>query len=164
MKKTIPLLLVSVAFGCSSVKSDLSFQKGKDCFWNGRYEEALVHLNKAVNLDPSSSRSHQQLAITYERLGNLTQAWEHARKAFSLNSQSPAAFDIFSNIFKTVFKHHHLNGPRKPNAKLLIETLGVADKYLHNDKGDLKALYYGPICLHIEDGKLSSTEWLNPIR
>src|SRR5690349_13437881 len=133
MKKILLFACTIGAFGCSSVKSDMSFQKGKDCFWNGRYEEAIVHLNKAIHLDPSSSRSHQQLAITYERLGKIPEAWEHAHKAFLLSSQSSPAYTLFANVFKTVCKFYHLDGPRKPDAKTIIETLGVADKYLHNE-------------------------------
>lgn len=146
--------------GCSSIKSDLSYQKGKDCFWNGQYHEALAHLHRAIELDPHSASGHRQLALTYERMNNLPLAWEHARIAYSIDKFSQINLDVLARIFRSVAKKNHFDEPRKPEAAIVVDVLGTADKYLHSDRGDLKALYYGPICLHIEQGRLSSTEWL----
>ncbi|MBS3904399.1 MAG: tetratricopeptide repeat protein [Simkania sp.] len=164
MKTYIFLAITALSFGCSSVKSDFSYQKGKDSFWNGHYDEAITHLKKAAELDPTSARTHQQLALTYERMGKLPEAWEHARIAYSLGAHSQSSFDIFTRIFRSLSAQHKFEGVRKPTAIDIVKTLGVADKYLHNDHGDLKALYYGPVCLHIDQGTLTSTEWVNAAR
>lgn len=161
MKYYTLLSLAILCTSCSSIKSDLSFHKGKQCFWNGEYDEALTHLNSAIELNPTSSPSHRQLALTYERLKNLPLAWEHVRIAYSIDKKAQINLDVFSRIFRALAKQHRFDAPRKPDAGTIVEALGVADKYLHNDQGELKALYYGPICLHIEHGKLSSTEWLS---
>ncbi len=159
MKKTVYLALATLAFGCSSVKSDFSYQRGKDRFWQGQYNEAIVELHQAIELDPSSSRNHQLLAVTYERLGKLPKAWEHARRAYALDRRSKPAYDIFSTVFKELAEQLGIE-KRRPSAKSITDTLGTADKYLHDEKGELRALYYGPICLHIEDEVVVSTEWL----
>lgn len=164
MKKYLVLIAVTLGFGCSAVKSDISYQKGKDCFWSGQYDEALSHLNKASELEPTSARIQQQLAMTYDRIGKVGDAWEHARKAYSLDPQSQASFEVFAKVFRTLAAQNKFESHRKPDAANVIEMLGIADKYLHNEQGDLKALYYGPVCLHIDQGKLSSTEWISNLR
>ena len=156
-------ILTIIGCGCGSVKSDYSYQKGKDAFWNGNYEEAIVNLNEAIEFDPTCARNHEQLALTYEKIGNLPQAWEHARKAYSLDRRAASSRELFMKIYAQLSKQNKFE-TRKPQAKDLIEMLGLADTYLHDDKGNLKALYYGPLCLHIDDGKLKSYEWLNPSR
>jgi tetratricopeptide (TPR) repeat protein len=159
MKKLLFPILAILGCGCGSVKSDYSYQKGKEAFWNGSYDEAIVNLNQAIEYDPTCSRNHQQLALTYEKIGDISQAWEHARTAYSLDRHSQNAKDIFVRVYSELSKQNRFDA-RKPSAKSLIDILGVADTYLHDDKGNLKALYYGPLCLNIADGKLKSYEWL----
>lgn len=160
MKKSLfPLFLAAIACGCGSVKSDYSYQKGQEAFWNGSYEEAITYFNDAVESSPASARNHEQLAVTYEKTGNFMKAWEHARTAYSLDGHSQNVRNFIMKIYSEYAKTSHFE-KKHPEAKTIIETLGIADTYLHDDKGNLKALYYGPLCLHIADGKLKSSEWL----
>jgi tetratricopeptide (TPR) repeat protein len=159
MKKSILPILMLLSCGCGAVRSDYSYQKGKEAFWNGAYEEAIANLNRAIQHDPTSSRNYQQLALTYEKLGDLHRAWEHARSAYALARTSDQSRHLFVHIYSELSKQNHFDLGR-PSAQAVVEMLGVADTYLHDDKGDLKALYYGPLCLHIVDGKLGSSEWL----
>jgi tetratricopeptide (TPR) repeat protein len=160
--KTILLctLLTAVLLlqGCSSVKSDISYRKGTEKLWNGEAEQAVAYLNEAIKLDPKSARNHYHLAIAYQRLGHITQAWEHIRHAYLLDSKSQPQMQVFTRVYEQLAQQHRLEKSH-PSASSVVDILGVGDKYLHDEQGELQAIYYGPLCLHFEHGHLASSEW-----
>ncbi len=144
--------------GCSSVKSDISFRKGADKLWNGEPSQAIVYLQQAAELDPKAARNHYHLALAYQRLGQIAEAWEHIRHAYSLDAKSETQLRVFTHIYDELAKEHQFERSH-PTHSTVVDLLGVGDKYLHDDDGELRAIYYGPLCLHFADGKLASSEW-----
>ena len=58
-------------------------------------DSALTHFNAALKLSPADPRLHQNMAITYELQGDLSQADPHWNRFFDLFSgQGPAPSDI----------------------------------------------------------------------
>jgi tetratricopeptide (TPR) repeat protein len=61
----------------------------------GRVEEAIVHYNKALELDPNYSEAHYNLANALLRLGRTDEAVAHYEKALELNpNNTPAHYNL----------------------------------------------------------------------
>ena len=161
--KTIGTLFAAALLlqGCASVKSDISYTKGMDKLYEGDIDQAIVHLRQAVELDPTVARNHHQLALAYQRLGDLPKAWQEARHAYAIDSRSPTHLQVFTRLYNQI-SEKHLIERKHPSAAEVIDYLGVADKYIHDENGDLKAVYYGPLCLRFDQGRLSTSEWYTP--
>lgn len=160
--KTISLvtLLTATVFlpSCASVKSDISYRKGTDKLWEGEVDQAIAYLREAVEFDPTVARNHYHLAVAYQRQGNMTMAWEHIRHAYALDTNSQAQLQVFTRIYNELSDKNRLEKGR-PNAARVVEVLGVGDKYLHDEQGELQAIYYGPLCLRFDNGRLATSEW-----
>ncbi len=161
--KTICALLAATLLlqSCASVKSDISYSKGMDKLGDGDVNQAITYLRQAVELDPTIPRNHYQLALAYQRLGDMSKAWQQIRNAYALDTTSPKQLQVFTRLYAQLAEQHRLEKTH-PNAAEVIEVLGVADKYLHNENGELKAVYYGPLCLRFDEGHLAASEWYSP--
>jgi tetratricopeptide (TPR) repeat protein len=62
-------------------------QTAKRTYAAGDQQNAIKHLNDALNLDPDFAEAHSDLAVIYARQGRLDQALEHAQAGFRLNPQ-----------------------------------------------------------------------------
>lgn len=144
--------------GCASVKSDISYRKGTDKLWEGDIDQAIVFLQEAIELDPTVARNHYHMALAYQKLGNTRQAWTHIRHAYVLDTTSHQQLQVFMRVYQQLSEQHHLER-KHPSAAEVVELLGVGDKYLHDERGDLKAIYYGPLCLRFDQGNLAASDW-----
>lgn len=143
---------------CASVKSDISYRKGTDKLWEGDVDQAIAYLREAVEFDPTAARNHYHLAMAYQRKGDIPRAWEQIRHAYALDTESTAQLQVFTRLYNQLSDQHRLEKGHPVPAKV-VEVLGVGDKYLHDEQGQLQAIYYGPLCLRFEQGRLSASEW-----
>lgn len=143
---------------CASVKSDISYHKGTEKLWEGDIENAIAYLQDAIELNPTVARNHYHLAIAYQRLNDINQAWKHIRNAYLLDTKSNAQLQVFTRIYNQLSDQHQLTKKRLDAAEV-VNILGVGDKYLHDDNGVLQAIYYGPVCLRFEHNHLTGSEW-----
>ncbi len=70
-------LLVFTATGCNVLKSRDQLTKGVQAFKNARYEEAEVHFQNAIALDPKSEDAKLYLATAYSY--QVVPTWTHPR-------------------------------------------------------------------------------------
>jgi len=56
----------------------------------GRIDEAIVHLKKAAELDPSVSMTYQNLAVSYWFAGRFDEAIVTATKSIDMDPASPS--------------------------------------------------------------------------
>jgi Flp pilus assembly protein TadD len=59
---------------------------GRTLIKTGRLSEAVEHLSRAAQLDPTNPEPHYQLAIAYRRLGKIAEAEAEAAKVKKINS------------------------------------------------------------------------------
>jgi len=152
-------VITGLAFqGCNSVKSDMSYRKGTEMLWDGETEKAIGYLREAVELDPTTARNHYHLSLAYHRLGDVNKSWEHIRHAYSLDPNSHMQLQFFMRLYTELSTRNRLE-KRHPSASEVVNIFGVGDKYLHDERGELQAIYYGPLCLRFEQGSLASSDW-----
>ncbi len=93
-----PLLLVLLAQGCvtttnSTFKADKEAEiasrvkAATDYLGQGNTEKAIVHLKRALELDPNSAPVHDTLAQVFWKSGEYELAQEHFRKAIASDPQ-----------------------------------------------------------------------------
>jgi len=100
-------LILIFASGCASRQSDKADKQsesrkaaesntslGLEYMNRGQYEVALGKLKKAVREDPDYAPAHTVMAVLYERIGELSSAGEHYRKAYEAD---PADGDVNNN-------------------------------------------------------------------
>lgn len=90
MKSLIYLLFFSTFTGCMAIGSTLNYTLGSQCLIDKEYNEAVVYLERAVELDPDMGKNHQNLAMAYLQLADYDKAWIHLRKA--LQCKYPDAY------------------------------------------------------------------------
>ena len=70
MKRNIVALAVLAAMalgsvGCDKLKARDNLKRGVQSFTNAKYPEAVAYFQKAVQLDPTYTTTHEYLAIAY---------------------------------------------------------------------------------------------------
>lgn len=71
-------------------RADVLHLLGILCGQQGRYEESLIWLRKALAVQPNSATFHNSVGNVYRHLGNVEQATHHYRYALKLHPNSPA--------------------------------------------------------------------------
>ena len=78
------------------------FNQGRADLRKGRANEAADHLNTAVTIDPEFADAHNDLGVTYFRLGDYERSIEHMRKAIELDpGHQPATNNLCVLLLKT---------------------------------------------------------------
>lgn len=80
--------------GCVSLGSgpqDTPYNRGVDAFDQRRYADAVRFFRRATELAPEDPRAFVNLGLTFDRLGQATQAEQHYRTALELNAAEPRA-------------------------------------------------------------------------
>ncbi len=87
---------------------------------SGQLDPAIVHLQKAADLDPAGSDPHYKLALAWQKKGNLDEALEEIRKAISL--QAPAIAEQYLALGMI----HRQRGENEEAIRALRKTFALA--------------------------------------
>jgi len=85
-----------------SVQSSLHFTRGTEALDSGDIDLAIKHLRSAVNLDPSLSRNHNNLAHAYFEASRFEDGWPHVLIAVNLDPGNEYAKKNFFRYFNTM--------------------------------------------------------------
>ncbi len=80
-----PLMGQVVAEGLSSIQI---WERAKSFLENGNNEQAVIGLNKVIELSPSNAEAHLQLAVAYGNLGEISKVGHYLQRAVELNPES----------------------------------------------------------------------------
>ncbi len=90
----------SLAHACSASRSVRS---------RGQYDEAIVHLQKAVELDPGDAQVHFLLGSGLQGALSLDEAVAEYRKSLAINGHNGAAHN---NLGLILFRERHYDAAR----------------------------------------------------
>ena len=145
-------------------KAQKEFDKASDAGAQGKTDEAITHLRKAISIHPTFIRAHNDLGTYLLGQGNLDEAEEEFRKALTLD---PNAFNPLLNLgIVLVHKHSFIEAADRLTKALTMEPNSPAAHlyaglaFLATDKTDaaetnLKAAYslggpkYGVALYHL---------------
>ena len=142
---SIVLLLLQ---GCSAIESIKASEEkdhriakthvdlGIGYLKQGKFDEALVKLKKAVDAEPSYAPGHSAIAIVYERLEKYELADEHYREAINLSPENGGLYNNYGVFlcgqkkFKKAeeFFLKAIATPRYPTPELAYENAGVCER------------------------------------
>jgi tetratricopeptide (TPR) repeat protein len=85
------VLVVSLLLSCAGLKSKTDVQEefdlGLSLFNRGKYEEALPHFEKAIEIDPEFGRAYLFIGRSYLNLGKWREAVPSLRTAYRLSPE-----------------------------------------------------------------------------
>jgi TolB-like protein/DNA-binding winged helix-turn-helix (wHTH) protein/Tfp pilus assembly protein PilF len=70
-------------------------------YMDRKYDEALAHLHKTLELDPGFQPAYHLLAAVYEEKGQFSQAVEQSMRGLELAGYSPTTLEQLRDIFRT---------------------------------------------------------------
>lgn len=94
--RIIPLFLLLALASCSGIRNNIDF--ANKLAIEGLWDEAVFRWEKALQSQPDSAALHNNLAIAYEKKGDLNRAEGEYRKAMELapdNKQIQQNFQKF---------------------------------------------------------------------
>lgn len=101
-------LLLLMLGGCATTQSGTQSEEQKAASINtklglaymrqGRMEQAMVRLNRAVQQDPRSSEAHSVLAVLHHRLGQHDDARRHYRRSVALAPDDSAILNNYGQF------------------------------------------------------------------
>ena len=149
MRAALALSLALVS--CAASESSLDYTRGTEALDERRWDDAVVYLKKAVELDPGMSRNHNNLAAAYFELGRLQEGWPEVREAVNLDPRNESARLNFLRYFEAMKKQSDLQIGDSFDA---VEwKLGSPDQ--RTNKDGVVWWRYGHAGLAFEDGHLS---------
>ncbi|MFC2006963.1 tetratricopeptide repeat protein [Chloroflexota bacterium] len=96
MKKSVVLYITSLilllwmlpAIGCqvTSIQSEKHLKNGLALVLDGEYEEGIVELNKAIDLDPEYADAYYNRGIAYDKSGEVGKAISDYEKCIELSN------------------------------------------------------------------------------
>lgn len=156
MHKTIWMTpLFAFLVSCSTVSSSYHYTLGTEAAQQGDYQGALVHLQQAVDLDPTIARNHNNLACVYLDLGEPEKAWQPACNAVwtLADAEDTRAFrQNFVNIWNRMREQHQIK--KGLTVDEVMQRLGQPNSInsLQNHNGWV--LTYGLVMLRFENNVL----------
>ncbi len=144
----------TLIFGCNTIKSSYHFTRGTECLDQANYQGAIEHLEQAVELDPSMSRNHCNLAFAYHKSGQLKKSWFNARQAVLLDPTNMEAVQNMHSIYTQLnFDKQIIPGISIDES---INLLGEPDIEI---KGKTTTLIYGNIIFKFDsEGNMYAME------
>ncbi|MBT9172863.1 MAG: Photosystem I assembly protein Ycf3 [Syntrophomonadaceae bacterium] len=79
-------------------QASLAFAAGQAHFMLGELEQALIYLEKAVNVEEDKANALMILSLIHERKGDSTRAKELYEQALAINQESEATYQAFKNL------------------------------------------------------------------
>jgi tetratricopeptide (TPR) repeat protein len=147
----ITLLLPLFSIGCSTVESSLNYTEGTKALQAEQYDSAIVHLEKAVALEPKIARNHNNLASAYYAKGRIRDGWPHVRKAVMLAPRDQFAQGNFSRYFKTMIDKGLVK--EGLSEATITKNLGAPDSTLNRDQETF--WQYGMVALTFKGGRVA---------
>ena len=124
----IILLFISlITISCNDSKVELrkEINAGIKDNLNSDFEEALVHFNKAIILDPNNAEAYLNLGSTYFNLMKYDLSMKNANKAVELDSKYGKAYHLRAELYKKIFD----DKDKACENYLLAEKYGVENLY-----------------------------------
>ena len=95
---------------------------------SGKYEEAMVRLEKVVILEPRNAEAYNNLGVVLKKLGKTEEAFEQYKKALSLEAQCA---ECLNNLGVLYLSNRDLAEAEVQFQKALQSKLDYADPYFH---------------------------------
>ncbi len=150
----IIVLSGTILSSCNCVRSSLEYTMGTQCLDEGNPAEAIIHLKKAVELDPTMSRNQANLATAYIKVGDWENAWYHARKGVLCNDANDIALIIFLNTYGQMVVAKGLNKVETPYI-VIRKALGEPDVCtIEHGEENPRFARYGACHMYFSDGVL----------
>lgn len=154
MKKSLSILLIgSLLTGCDACYSSMHYTNGTACLDRGDYEQAVVELTCAVELDPALARNYSNLAAACIGVGDYESAWCYLRQAVLCRYQDPVANRNFRKVCSNRLAQKNLDCCGTSYEEI-SECLGTPDDIEYSDNGSVAFCSYGTYVMEFSDNKL----------
>lgn len=91
IRESIPLVLLALAFGCTSLEGSRLYSSGTEALDRGDSARAVVDLEQAAALLPEASPVQNHLGLAYVQVGRDADAEAAFRRAVELDCSNDAA-------------------------------------------------------------------------
>lgn len=122
------LLALLSAVGCEKLRARDQINKGVQAYKNAKYEDAIDHFQKAVQLDPSLLNARLYLATAY------MQQYIPGADSPENNRFAEQAIDEFKKVLDST--------PTPPKEQQILALKGIASLYFNMKKMDLAKEYH----------------------
>ena len=79
-----------------------SYEQAKALFDEGKYEEAIAHLDKIIEQDPDSKNAYLLRGTSYDYIGQYDRALEDYTRAIEIDPQFVAAYNNRGSVYITL--------------------------------------------------------------
>lgn len=141
---------------CSGMSSCIHFCNGTDYLNNGEIPQAIVELEKAVELDPSMGKYHTNLSAAYLADGNLDKCWYHCRQAVLCPHPDDVCLPQFRRFYNIYVKNRGLDKPGTTLEEIYIK-LGEPDTIAVDGNQQVVACIYGACIMRFKSGNLTES-------
>lgn len=100
MKKIALVLLLMAGLAYCEEKAEDLIKKGLDNANNGKYDEAIENLKKAIDLDPKKTEAHFNLGVVYANKKDYDNALKEMEETLKINSGNVNAHYIMAMIYE----------------------------------------------------------------
>src|SRR2546430_12381063 len=127
MRRSLPLLLLIVTFGCGhhsanlerpSTQQDFGVEMARMNLWR----EAEFRFKRAVDINPSDAMAHNNLAVSMEANGEFDNALKEYREALRLDRSNSYIQKNYSRF--TEFMSRNKKRQQRANAAAAARSLG----------------------------------------
>ena len=152
-KIIITILMSITLISCSALKSSFEYTEGSNYLAEGDFPKAIDFLKRSVELDPTMSRNHANLANAYIQTGDWENAWYQARQAVLTTGANDIALVLFLHTYGQMVLSKNLNRVGTTYAEIK-EALGEPD--VCSQHGNAFSAQYGLCFMEFTEGKLSN--------
>ncbi|MFC2056779.1 tetratricopeptide repeat protein [Chloroflexota bacterium] len=95
-------MLLSVGCQVQSIQSETHYKNGASLVIDGEYEEAIVELSKAIELDPEFADAYYNRGLAYDFSGEATKAISDYEKCIELSNDPELIEDAQTRLDKLI--------------------------------------------------------------
>jgi len=143
----IGLSLMLLLNGCATIAADeehdqkiaeVNTRLGMGYYQQGRLDDALKKLKKAIDAEPDYSPAHSTIALVYDRMGMVNEAEEQYLKAIDLNPKDGSMYNNYGvflcrvNRLKEADEYFMkaIKTPRYPTPERAYENAGACARHI----------------------------------
>lgn len=104
----------------------------------GKFTEALVDMNKAVEMDSKNIYNFLNRADVYRMMGNLPLALADVQKAKEIDSKTAVTYKLMGDIYDDMNNHQDALESYRQYLKLLDGATNIPEEYLFELRPDIK--------------------------